>query len=60
VRLLDAREQEHAVVGREPERDREQQHGLAGLERALAREAEQPSRWPSWKIRRAGRTRRSA
>ena len=42
VRLLDAREQEHAVVGGEPERDREQQHGLARLQRALAREAEQP------------------
>ena len=41
VRLLDAREQEHAVVGREPERDREQQHRLGRLERALAREAEQ-------------------
>ena len=41
ARLLDPREQEHAVVGREPERDREQQDRLRGLQRALARVAEQ-------------------
>ena len=37
VRLPDPREQEDAVVGREPEGDREQQHRLRELERALAR-----------------------
>ena len=42
-------EQEDAVVGREPEGDREQQHRLRGLDRALAGEAEQPLEWPSWK-----------
>ena len=42
VRLLDPREQEDAVVGREPEGDREQQHGLRQLERALAPVVEQP------------------
>ena len=61
VRLLDAREQEHAVVGREPERDREQQHRLARLQRALAREAEQPlAGGRPGRSARAGRTRRSA
>ena len=34
-------EQEHAVVGREPEGDREQQQRLGRLEPALARVAEQ-------------------
>ena len=42
ARLLDAGEQEHAVVRGQPERDREQQHGLAGLQRTLALVGEQP------------------
>ena len=41
ARLLDPRQQEDAVVGREPERDREQQQRLRRLEPALARVAEQ-------------------
>ena len=40
VRLADPREQEDAVVGREPERDRKEQHRLGQLERALAAVAE--------------------
>ena len=42
ARLLDPREQEDAVVGRERERHREQQHRLRRLERALRRVVEQP------------------
>ena len=41
ARLLDSRQQEDAVVGREPEDDREQQQRLGRLEPALARVAEQ-------------------
>ena len=36
VGLLDPREQEHAVVGRQPEPDREEEDRLGGVERALA------------------------
>ena len=36
VRLLDPREQEDAIVGGEPERDREEERRLGQLERALA------------------------
>ena len=51
MRLLDAREQEDAVVGREPERDREQQHRLARLQaHPGSSKPSSPSRWPSWKI----------
>ena len=41
ARLLDPRQQEDAVVGREPEGDREQQQRLRRFEPALARVAEQ-------------------
>jgi hypothetical protein len=41
ARLLDAREEEHAVVGREPEDDGEEEEELGRFEAALAREAEQ-------------------
>ena len=41
TRLLDAREEEDAVVGREAERHREQEQGLGGFEAALAVVAEE-------------------
>ena len=52
ARLLDPREQEDAVVGREPEGDREQEERLRRLERrpgSCSRAG--PRSRPSWKIR---------
>ena len=48
VRLADAGEQEDPVVGREAERDREEEHRLRQLERALAAVVQGPSSRPSW------------
>ena len=42
VGLLEPGEEEDPVVGREAERDREQQHGLSQLERSLAAVVEEP------------------
>ena len=39
--FLDPRQEKDAVVGREPERDRKEQHGLRQLQRALAAVGEQ-------------------
>ena len=50
MRLLDAREQEHAVVGREPERDREQQDGCVDSTRLGSCSRAEDSNRPSWKI----------
>ena len=42
ARLLDPRQQEHAVVGGEAEADREQQDRLGGVERAVGPVGQQP------------------
>ena len=59
ARLLDAREQEHAVVGREPERDAEQQDRLVDRARPGESKASSPRAGRPGRSARAGRTPRS-